>query len=191
MAAALAEFSEKSFEDASLNRILKNAGISKGTFYYHFKNKEDIYFFLLKTGFEEKWRFINEHTGKEAADFANSDIFDKFLMQAKLGVLFAKTYPQYHMLGRMLLKEKDTDVYDRAVEYLNADGNAVLADMIGEAYEKGEFGKAYSEEFVKKMLSHLFTVFDDLFDRGEGTEKVLSSLEEYMQFMKHGLKPTK
>lgn len=34
--AAINEFSMKKYEDASLNDILKNAGMSKGSFYHHF-----------------------------------------------------------------------------------------------------------------------------------------------------------
>ena len=37
--AALAEFNEYGYEQASINRILAQAGMSKGQFYYHFKNK--------------------------------------------------------------------------------------------------------------------------------------------------------
>jgi AcrR family transcriptional regulator len=189
LSAALKEFGENSFEDASLNSILKNSGISKGTFYYHFKNKEAIYFFLLKEGFEKKWRFIGEHMKGQGAEIINADIFDRFLLQAKMGVLFAETYPQYHNLSKMFLKEKHTDIYEKAVEYIKADSGQMLSDMIGKAYKKGEFEAGFDEEFIKKILSHLFTVFDDIFDRGEGTEAVLRELEEYIRFMKYGLKP--
>lgn len=189
LSAALAEFSKNSFEDASLNSIIKNSGISKGTFYYHFKNKEDIYFSLLRDGFEKKWRFIREHMQKNPAGFENADIFDKFLLQAKMGLLFAKTYPGYHSLSRMLLKEKNTEVYKKAVEHLNGDSSLILSDMISDAYKNGEFDTGFDEEFVKKILNHLFVVFYDIFDRGEGSETVLSDLNEYIRFMKYGLKP--
>jgi TetR/AcrR family transcriptional regulator len=33
---ALKEFAEKGFDAASLNQIIKGAGISKGSFYHHF-----------------------------------------------------------------------------------------------------------------------------------------------------------
>ena len=42
MNAAKSEFVEYSFYDASINRIIKNAGISRGSFYMYFENKEDI-----------------------------------------------------------------------------------------------------------------------------------------------------
>ena len=41
--AAAREFASRGYENASLNRILENAGISKGAAYYYFDDKEDLY----------------------------------------------------------------------------------------------------------------------------------------------------
>lgn len=43
VSAALAEFSAHGFAAASLNRIIDAAGISKGSMYYYFDGKEDLY----------------------------------------------------------------------------------------------------------------------------------------------------
>ena len=40
---ALAEFAEHGFDGASLNEILAAAGISKGSYYYYFDDKEDLF----------------------------------------------------------------------------------------------------------------------------------------------------
>src|SRR6478752_7800483 len=40
---AAAEFAEKGFDGASLNAILASAGLSKGSYYYYFTDKEDLY----------------------------------------------------------------------------------------------------------------------------------------------------
>jgi AcrR family transcriptional regulator len=41
--AALEEFASHGFNEASLNRIIEEAGISKGSMYYYFDGKEDLY----------------------------------------------------------------------------------------------------------------------------------------------------
>ena len=41
--AALDEFAAHGFHDASLNRVIEAAGISKGSMYYYFDGKEDLY----------------------------------------------------------------------------------------------------------------------------------------------------
>ncbi|MEM9193453.1 MAG: TetR/AcrR family transcriptional regulator [Myxococcota bacterium] len=43
LAAAAAEFGERGFEQASYNRIIERAGISKGAMYYYFADKDDLF----------------------------------------------------------------------------------------------------------------------------------------------------
>ena len=46
--ASFKEFSLNNFNDASINRIIKEAGISRGSFYMYFEDKKDLYFYLLE-----------------------------------------------------------------------------------------------------------------------------------------------
>ncbi|MBN9607047.1 MAG: TetR/AcrR family transcriptional regulator [Actinomycetales bacterium] len=43
LAAALREFAAHGYQAASLNRIIESAGISKGSMYYYFDDKDDLY----------------------------------------------------------------------------------------------------------------------------------------------------
>lgn len=47
--AALTEFAEYGYENGSTNRIVKNCGISKGSLFKYFENKEELYFYLIDT----------------------------------------------------------------------------------------------------------------------------------------------
>ena len=47
--AAVTEFSHQMYEKASINQIIKEADISRGSFYEYFEDKEDLYFFLINT----------------------------------------------------------------------------------------------------------------------------------------------
>ncbi|HEY4153358.1 MAG TPA: TetR/AcrR family transcriptional regulator [Pseudolysinimonas sp.] len=48
--AALDEFAAHGFHDASLNRVIEAAGISKGSLYYYFDGKEDLFAYVAQTG---------------------------------------------------------------------------------------------------------------------------------------------
>ncbi len=54
--AALDEFSAHGFADASINRIIATAGISKGAMYYYFDSKEDLYADVLRRQVERLFR---------------------------------------------------------------------------------------------------------------------------------------
>ncbi len=188
--AAFDEFTTNDFEKASLNTIIKSAGISKGVFYYHFENKEAFYLFLLKNCVDTKWKYINEQTQKHAIDFNKMDIFEKFMYQAELGIGFADQYPKYHALARRFSKEKNNPIYQTALNYLGFSNADIIAPMVKEAIDRHELKSEFDETFIIKVLGHLFLEFDQIFEEDGSYEKdrILSNLKNYVNFIKHGLK---
>ena len=53
LAAAAEEFGERGFAEASFNRVIERAGISKGAMYYYFADKDDLYETVLDTAITE------------------------------------------------------------------------------------------------------------------------------------------
>lgn len=51
--AALEEFGNHGFHDASLNRVIEAAGISKGSMYYYFDGKGDLFAHVVRSGLED------------------------------------------------------------------------------------------------------------------------------------------
>lgn len=49
---AIKMFSEKGYDNTSVDEITAIAGVAKGSLYYHFSKKEDIFDMLLKEGIE-------------------------------------------------------------------------------------------------------------------------------------------
>lgn len=47
--AAIEEFSKVIYHDASINQIIKNAEISRGSFYQYFEDKDDLFFYIIET----------------------------------------------------------------------------------------------------------------------------------------------
>jgi AcrR family transcriptional regulator len=188
--AALNEFTINDFEKASLNTIIKTAGISKGVFYYHFENKEALYLYLLKTCVDTKWNYINEQTQKLTVDFNKMDIFEKFMQQAEFGISFADQHPKYHSLARMFSKEKNNPIYRTAINYLGLNTTDMISYMIKESIDRHELKSDFDEAFIIKVLSHLLIEFEQIFDVDGYNEKdkVLTNLKNYVNFIKHGLK---
>jgi TetR/AcrR family transcriptional regulator len=52
--ACVDEFATHTFSEASINQIIKAAGIPRGSFYQYFADKEDCYMFLLNEIAKEK-----------------------------------------------------------------------------------------------------------------------------------------
>ena len=72
------EFSNHLYEDASINRIIKNIDMCRGTFYLYFTNKEDLYFYmigLLKEKMKKTIKKISKENNKDVKKIFIS-IFD-------------------------------------------------------------------------------------------------------------------
>ena len=70
LAVARSEFSTNGYENASLNVIIQNSKISKGSLYYYFEDKEDLYIAVLNDAFEELAQVVGGlATGKYSSDF--------------------------------------------------------------------------------------------------------------------------
>lgn len=68
------EFSENYYEDASINKIIKEINLPRGSFYLYFENKEDLYLYILNLYLKEFKRILIELLEKN-----NHDIFETFI----------------------------------------------------------------------------------------------------------------
>lgn len=178
--AALEEFSQRSFDEASINQILKNAGISKGVFYYHFKDKEALYMCLMEEASGVKWRFISEELQNQDNGFG--DIFELFRMQAQAGIRFAQQYPIYHQFARILAREKNPVIRAHIdAEFAQSDK---LEKMVEQAIKQGDFSPVYSKKFLIALIGFLFAHFDDVFPN---ERDAYESLDSYIFMMENGL----
>lgn len=187
--AALEEFTKNNYENASLNDIIKNAGISKGTFYYHFQDKQALYLFLLESSVDVKMKFINEKISVSADDYEKMDIFEAFRAQGRIGAEFAAAHPEYQKLSLMFLKEKGGEIYEIAKTRLSDTTEKFIEVMVKKAVAEGNFRGGLSEDFILKTVSYLFMHFDEIYseEKDHELERMLGNLEAFVDFLKNGL----
>lgn len=73
LTAARKEFTRVPLQEASINNIIKEAQIPRGSFYQYFEGKEDLFYYILKERNEKLVKLIEKKL-KE-----NGDIFEMFL----------------------------------------------------------------------------------------------------------------
>ncbi len=88
--AAIDEFAEFGFEASSINRIVANSGISKGSFYQYFEDKMDVFKYLMDVIAKEKTEY---YKGKHPPS-ANLDTFEYFRWMVKTGMEFNSSNPR-------------------------------------------------------------------------------------------------
>lgn len=187
--AALDEFIAKSYEEASLNNIIKNAGISKGTFYYHFQDKQALYLSLLQSAVDAKIEFM-ERKLENYSHNEDFDIFENLKLQARFGVEFAKDYPRYYLFSLMFLREKGKEIYNVAMDMLDDTSENYFENMLDKAMEKGEIRAGISVQFAKRIMTYLFYRYDEIFSIKAAAldfDLILRDVDNLIDFMQCGL----
>ena len=181
--AALEEFVAKGYEQASINAILKAAGMSKGQFYHHFGSKEALYLALAGVLIQKKRAFMARVM--QPGDF-QQDIFGVFAAQMRYGAAFAREYPAINRFSESFLRETGTAIYVKALETYNFQDNDAIGQMIEAAYARGEFRPGLPLSFVKRIIGYLFTHAADILglERADAFEEDMLHL---IDFMKSGL----
>jgi|SRR5699024_2545536 len=105
--AALTEFSASPFNEASITNIVKNANISRGSFYQYFENKENIYQFLVEYLYnkhrEDLANILNENSGNLYPSLMK--FYDQYIDEIVNSQYFAFykntfTYVNHHLVGQ-------------------------------------------------------------------------------------------
>jgi AcrR family transcriptional regulator len=181
--AALKEFAAKGYEQASINTILKAAGMSKGQFYYHFENKERLYLALIGILIERKRTFLT--SVMQPGDF-QGDIFTIFETQLHYGMAFAQAYPVINRFAARFAQEQGSPIYEKALAIHNFEDNQAINQLIDAGIANGDFRQDLPASFIKKAVAYLFTHAADLADLGDPDE-IETNMGHLIAFMKSGL----
>lgn len=90
LACAIDEFSENSYQEASISNIVRKAEIAKGSFYQYFDDKKAFYRYLVELASKEKLKIINTLP----TPGSNSDLFGYMRWQFLAQVYFELHRPQ-------------------------------------------------------------------------------------------------
>lgn len=124
---ATKEFSRVSFEEASINQIIKEAKVSRGSFYMYFHSKEDLYFYLLEDKKKALEHLFLEELKKQKGDLIETfiSLYEQFIKEKKIkeDSFFCKivgntSFKHPKFLQSQFLEEK-SDMLEQLYETIN------------------------------------------------------------------------
>lgn len=144
--AALVEFSTRPFNEASITNIVKNADISRGSFYQYFGNKENIYKYLVNFLYakhrEELVSLLIENSGQlypSLLKFYENYIDDLF--ESRYFAFYKNTfrYVNHYLIGDegvLSLRNQSTNREEQQKKFIEiVDMNDLKADSSQEVLE--------------------------------------------------------
>ena len=143
--ASMKLFAEKGYDGTSVEEITATVGVAKGTLYYHFSSKEEIYNFLLEEGTK---LLINNVDIKIAK-------IDKTIDKIRAIVLLQlRVMMKYESLITLYLSQV-WGIQDRnktTQKYLNT-YISKIEEIVKEGIERGELKKGDSEIIATEIFS--------------------------------------
>ncbi len=194
--AAIDEFAKYGYEAASINRIVTNGGISKGSFYQYFEDKMDVFKYLISVLSQEKIEFFK---GKHPPS-PNQSVFGYFRWMIKTGMEFNTTNPKLaKAIGRILLGEGM--YYGQIFADIRKRTLGALTDMIQHAKKNGEMDKSVDTNMAATVMDAWTNVITN-FILNEGmqkkdimkwvrTPKIQKYIDDMLSIMEHGLRNVK
>lgn len=144
-------FITKGYDETSVDEIIAEMGIAKGTFYYHFKSKEE----LLESVID---MMINSETEK-AKMIATADIP---ATQKIVGIISSLRPSQEEMpIGEAVNQKENIIMHEKVGRRIIKVAVPMLADVVREGINQGIFDCEYIEERVKTILILSRNLFDE------------------------------
>ncbi len=131
---AVKQFSKYGYKKTSIDSIVEDAGVSKGFLFYHFKNKKELYCYLVT--------HIGDLYIEEVAKKFNRDTTDFIeMMKDSMGIKLelAKKYPYtVEFYGRILTEEV---FFEEIEEYLEKARDITSYELYRHIVEKADISQ--------------------------------------------------
>ncbi len=190
---AVREFAFYGFNGASINRLVKNLGIAKGSIFQYFGSKEG----LFKAVFEHCMNSVKDIFRSIKYQSNNSSFFDKIKETILTSIKFARTYPEIYQLYLKMIFQEDFPLRKEYLKQIHMFSSSYLKDLVTEGINKGELRSNLDKHSTVLFLDALLDRFVqshvvEFWDAGTGIysasdDKLLQYIDELIQFLKIGL----
>lgn len=193
--AAVDEFADYGFESASINRIVANSGISKGSFYQYFDGKMDVFHHLLEVISAEKAEFFKD----KHPPSMHQGVFEYFRWAMKEGMKFNSVNPRMvQAISRVLFIEGL--YYGKLFEEYQKKTTDALEAMIRQAMKLGEVDPSIDIEMaVLVMETWTNAITNYILHEGMKQKDIMKwvrsaktqeKIEKFLYVMEYGLRKT-
>ena len=176
--AVIKEFMERPNEKVSINRIIKTAEISRGSFYQYFDDKVDLIEIITKTMFEE-----SSNKAKEILKLSCGDLFVMYIKMFDYFGDYSSQKQTMKIMRNIVDSFKAND--DLVSEYLKNRSNMALTnneiytmvDRQNLKFQDNESVKCLIEILTQVLKNAIFDVFVAGSDREEVRERLIKKID--------------
>jgi AcrR family transcriptional regulator len=149
--AAVSEFASKGYRNASMNSVVKTAGISKGSLFQYFRTKQDLFDGIVEMAAGRVKQYL-KHVRDETAEMG---FFQRVDMLLRAGFAFIDRHPLLARVYFHLLQSGESPFGSERILRLQRQGDEFFAELIAEAVQRGELRQNLDAERTAFLLKAL------------------------------------
>jgi AcrR family transcriptional regulator len=191
---AITEFAANGFDKASINTIVLNAGIAKGSFYQYFTEKKDLFLYILLSVIaQKKIKYLSEL-------ITNQDKLDFFTFIKELfisGLKFASENPELEKISSWIINNTTHPVYQDLMSEAGDFSLNFYETMVNDALLRGEFREGIDGKYISYIFPSLMTdTMDYCLKNSEKknpaglsgiSDEIMQKVDFMLDFLKHGI----
>jgi TetR/AcrR family transcriptional regulator len=188
------EFAQYGYEQASTNRIVKRADISKGILFHYFGDKKTLYMYVIRHAIKILSNRIYQET-----DTYPGDLVEQLMAWGMKKIQLAAEEPVLFQLLFSALTTMPSDLSEELTELwgqIYIENTQKFTESIDTTQFRADIDPAKAVEFIMLSLNALTTKYTDYF-RGQKSitpEIALPVFEEYKSYLdilRYGVYPQK
>lgn len=150
-------FADYGYKDVSLDRIAKEALVSKGAIFWHFENKLDLFLNVFSAEVKDYFQPANESEYKSVVDKLSVNVksITKFLLENQTLVKLMRVYI-YEVIS--LLKKNGSNNYE--IELFDQ-FTSIIQSILAEGVAKAEFRIMNTQQTSYLIVTLIVGVFYD------------------------------
>ena len=195
MDAAVDEFAARGYSGASMNALVKAAGISKGSLFHYFRTKGGLFEGIVVTAFGQ----VKARVKAVRDDTAGRPLAERLEHLLHTGFDFVSEHPRLAGIYFRVLRSGDAPFGLHRVEELGRHSRRFLAELITQAREGGEIDPDVDVErtawLIDAMMERLLAAWHDgqlaadrQPDRRDAERRAWTAA--FGELVRHGLTPT-
>jgi len=183
---AVMEFKNYNFDMASINRIVEKSGISKGSFYQYFKDKEDLYIYIMTIIGDKKIEYLTP----TLMNFNELNFYEALREMYRVGIQFALENPDYLEIGTRMMRDT-SGIMLKIRDTFSPKGDDMFIALLEKGQKTGDIRSDLDLNLVAKLLiSMQLSVVDYYFEKhqDEGySMKIMEELDKFFDLLKYGI----
>lgn len=183
---AMLEFSEKSFNKVTIDKIVEKAEIPKGSFYQYFENKEDIYHHIYELILIEKKKEL-----KSLIPLLNSYSFSEFMRKMFLkGIDFDLSKKEFSNLREKFFFKTSQDLREEILDDMISHSNEIFITIINFYIKNGDLKKNLDVELTANILSSLIIFLSKKMTSEKYNDKneIYEKIQNMLSIIEYGIK---